>query len=123
MTHTEALLELSPEAYDEIAEKLREAGYPVTSWPGLNKISMDGVAITRGGDEPMTQQEFEKGPPVTVFRPIFEPAAKLRTARERLAASRRANLPRDELEQGGSVGQPGPLAPEDDAVGAELDPD
>lgn len=46
MTHTFATLEVSAEAYDEIAGKLREAGYDHAFVTGA--IDMHGIGITRG---------------------------------------------------------------------------
>lgn len=53
-THTFAELELSPAAYDEIAEKIREAGYAGVKFvegPG-GPIDMHGIGVTRGEEEP-----------------------------------------------------------------------
>jgi hypothetical protein len=61
MTHTYALLEVSPAAYDEIAAKLREAGYN-QAFGDEGEIDMHGIALGRadsdecstspGNDEP-----------------------------------------------------------------------
>lgn len=45
-THTYVIMELSPAAYDEIAQKMREAGYDhVFGEDG--EIDMYGIAVTR----------------------------------------------------------------------------
>lgn len=49
-THTFAELELSPAAYDEIAAKLREAGYDhafCDRSEGPPAIDMHGIGVTR----------------------------------------------------------------------------
>ena len=46
VTHTYALLEVSAAAYDEIAAKLREAGYDHV-FGGDGEIDMHGIALTR----------------------------------------------------------------------------
>lgn len=46
-THTYALLEISAEAYDEIAGKLRAAGYG-HAFGSKGEIDMHGIAVTRG---------------------------------------------------------------------------
>jgi hypothetical protein len=47
MTYTVATLELSPTAFDEIAEKLKAAGYGHAFMPG-GSIDMSGIAVARG---------------------------------------------------------------------------
>lgn len=46
VTHTYAILDLSPAAYDEIAEKLRAAGYD-HSFHEDNIIDMHGIAVKK----------------------------------------------------------------------------
>jgi len=46
MTHTYALLEVSPAVYDEIAAKLREAGYE-QAFGDNGELDMHGIAIVR----------------------------------------------------------------------------
>ncbi len=46
MTHTYVLMELSPAAYDEIAAKMRAAGYDHT-FNHEGEIDMHGIAVTR----------------------------------------------------------------------------
>ena len=48
VTHTFAELELSPAAYDEIAAKLREAGWFVDG----GAIDMHGIGVTRSAPPP-----------------------------------------------------------------------
>lgn len=50
MSHTYALLEVSAEAYDEIAAKLREAGYD-HAFGEEGEIDMHGLALTRGSQQ------------------------------------------------------------------------
>jgi len=45
-THTYVLLELSRAAYDEIARKMREAGYD-QAFDAEGEIDMRGIAVTR----------------------------------------------------------------------------
>jgi hypothetical protein len=45
-THTYAELKLSPEAYDEISRKLREAGYD-HAFMDDGAIDMHGIGVTR----------------------------------------------------------------------------
>lgn len=55
MTHTFAVLELSPAAYDEIAHKMREAGYGHVFMDD-GAIDMHGIGVTRsmyGKHEPV----------------------------------------------------------------------
>ena len=44
-THTYVLLDLSRSAYDEIAQRLREAGYH-HAFAGDGAIDMQGIAVT-----------------------------------------------------------------------------
>ena len=57
-THTYALLEVSPQAFDEIATLLREAGYDhvfVSHSDGDTVIDMHGIALERGPAEDPVQ--------------------------------------------------------------------
>lgn len=55
-TYTIALLDLSAEAYDEIADKLRAAGYtePFGETDGVPFIDLSGIGITRATRPPRT---------------------------------------------------------------------
>jgi hypothetical protein len=50
MTHTYALLDVSPAAYDEIAAKLREAGYD-HAFGDEGEIDMHGIALGRAASD------------------------------------------------------------------------
>lgn len=57
VTHTYALLEVSAAAHDEIAAKLREAGYDHV-FGDKGEIDMHGIALTRAEEpkiEPITK--------------------------------------------------------------------
>lgn len=61
-THTSAILDLSPAAYDEIADKLRAAGYGHAFIPSVRHgetIDMHGIAVARADEEPQTGGEPE----------------------------------------------------------------
>lgn len=52
-THTYALLEVSPVAYDEVESKLKDAGYDHALHEG--RIDMQGLALKRLGDDEVTK--------------------------------------------------------------------
>lgn len=66
-THTYALLELSPAAYDEIAGKLRAAGYHHAFNDGV--IDMHGIGIASEKAKPVTAPRLC----VTCRKPEGEP--------------------------------------------------
>ena len=49
MTHTYATLEISAKAFDEIANKLNDAGYYTAFDNKGLRIDMQGIALVRGG--------------------------------------------------------------------------
>jgi hypothetical protein len=55
-THTYAALEVSAEAYDEIAGKLREAGYDHAFVVDEQAIDMQGIGLVRGPASPKVEQ-------------------------------------------------------------------
>jgi len=57
MTHTYVLLEISQDAFDEVEDKLREAGYDHAFVDG--NIDMHGLALTCG-DPPKVDPEDKK---------------------------------------------------------------
>lgn len=69
VTHTYVELEVSAVAYDEIAAKLREAGYH-HSFDGDLAIDMHGIALTRTPNSQAAARQREVPNP-----PTGEPAA------------------------------------------------
>lgn len=58
-THTLAILELSRAAYDEIARKLRAAGYDHVFGPDGKRIDMTGIGVTPPADPlPLPMSRF-----------------------------------------------------------------
>lgn len=53
MSHTFATLDVSPSAYKEIADKLRNAGYSHALGAG-GEIDMHGIALTKEEEPPET---------------------------------------------------------------------
>lgn len=56
MTYTYALLEVSPEAYDEIRKKLEAAGYQ-HAFGADGEIDMHGIALTRETGSPRQDED------------------------------------------------------------------
>lgn len=59
ITHTYATLEISAAAYDEIALKLRAAGYVHAFHPGSSAIDMQGIGLLRGAHPIDERAQFE----------------------------------------------------------------
>lgn len=50
-THTYVTLEVSAKAFDEVRDKLKAAGYDHVFMNGGKEIDMQGIALTKEGDE------------------------------------------------------------------------